>query len=103
MHVSGCKTWHTHGAAGRKVAGKSSGTRRNPPATGTKTYGRLKLQTKATAAKLDLAIRKWIAIEEKYGTNSPEYRRQAAIVNRLEKKENERYVAEDYAKHGRYR
>ena len=33
MHVSGCKTWHTHGAAGRKVAGKSSGTRRNPSAT----------------------------------------------------------------------
>lgn len=30
MHVSGCKTWHTHGAAGRKVAGKSSGPRRNP-------------------------------------------------------------------------
>lgn len=30
MHVPGCKTWHTHGAAGRKVAGKSSGTRRNP-------------------------------------------------------------------------
>lgn len=30
MHVSGCKTWHTHGAAGRKVAGKSSGPKRNP-------------------------------------------------------------------------
>lgn len=30
MHVSGCKKWHTHGAAGRKVAGKSSGMRRNP-------------------------------------------------------------------------
>jgi hypothetical protein len=30
MHVSGCKTWHTHGAAGRKVAGKSNGPRRNP-------------------------------------------------------------------------
>lgn len=30
MHLPGCKTWHTHGAAGRKVAGKSSGPRRNP-------------------------------------------------------------------------
>lgn len=35
MHVSGCKTWHTHGAAGRKVAGKSAGAkpRRNPRVT----------------------------------------------------------------------
>ena len=89
MHVPGCKTWHTHGAAGRKVAGKSSGTRRNPPASGTKTYGRLNKQKKATMAKLDSAIRKWIAIEEKYGTNSPEYLRQAGIVHQLEKKEIE--------------
>lgn len=103
MHVPGCKTWHTHGAAGRKVAGKSSGTRRNPPASGTKTYGRLKLQRRATENKTLLAIRKWIAIEEKYGKNSPEYRRQAAIVNRLENLGEKQYAAEDYAKHGRYR
>lgn len=49
MHVSGCKTWHTHGAAGRKVAGKSSGTRRNPANAQRRQQAYWRLSDKANA------------------------------------------------------